>query len=176
MIRAAYFTYTRGQLTLPEHLLSLKAAFAERDAELSAWEERRPPARHVMHELQPWLDGQGYVAGAPTADHAGHLPGLGDAELSISFSAWAPDLRSALHVMGRSAWERREFLHQTLGAALHPDLDYLALAVLNWHAPARADHFELVCNYLKVLYGDPAKFRLPLSGLMVVGYGPPPEA
>ncbi len=177
MIRGAYFTYTRGTLVLPPHLLELKEACAVRATELSAWEPRRPPARHVMQVLMPWLESVGYAAGAPTPDQQWHLPGLGDAELAISFSAWTPERRTALHVMGRSAWERREFLHQTLAAALHPQIDYLALAVLNWHEPARLDHFEAICNYLKVLYSDPSKFRLPLSGLLILGYGPPkPEA
>jgi hypothetical protein len=130
-----------------------------------------------MQVMTPWLTEAGYTGGAPTPDQQWHLPGLGDAELAISFSAWAPALRTALHIMGRSAWERREFLHQTLAAALHPQLDYLALAVLNWHVPARLDHFEAICNYLKVLYSDPATFRLPLGGLLVLGYGPmKPEA
>jgi len=175
MVQAAYFTYTRnqyGSFVIARHLLELKQLFERNNDALCNWESRRPPADHVKTLLKSELADMSFKSKPISTESVDILPGLGDAELAISFNLLAPESRTALHLMGRSAWERREFLHQILTASLHTQIDYLALAVLNEHGRNSVPHFTLVCNYLKVLYRDPKQFRLPLEGLLVIGYGP----
>lgn len=135
----------------------------------------------VVHEiLRPALENLGFIVEA--ADKRGKTPGLRRAVLHgegpalekwFDLDGWHPDRAAGLEIEGGKALESKNALWDLMKFSVITEIEYGVIIVpMNYEPVSQAytppyDHIRVDFD---LLYANPERFKIPLRGLLLIGY------
>lgn len=101
-----------------------------------------------------------------------HVPVLfgrqGVVEKAFEADAWHQGLKMVVEIEAGRGYMNNQFLKDLFQACMMHDVDYCGIAVCNRYIDSR--DFENVVSFFETLYAS-NRLRLPLKGVLVIGYG-----
>jgi len=92
----------------------------------------------------------------------------GAVEKSFEADAWHHKERTVLEVESGRGYANNQFLKDLFQACMMHEVSYCCIAVRNKYRDSK--DFEQVVSFFETLYASD-RLRLPLSGVLVIGYG-----
>lgn len=94
-------------------------------------------------------------------------------DLKFDVDAYNKDTKTIIEVEAGRGWANNQFLKDLFEACVITDIEYLVIAVKKiYHIsnqPEKKD-YENVKNYIDALYKSRVRDRIPLKGILVIGY------
>ena len=158
-------------MPVPQHLRDVVAVFDAATITIGS-ASRNLSSNQVLGEIADSLAAQGFtVETGTTRDKKVWVPVLfgrrGQAEKSFAVDAYSRETQTVIEVEAGRAFANNQFLKDLFESCVMPDVDYLVIAVRSDYR--RSKDFERVCTFIDSLYASD-RLRLPLKGLMVIGY------
>jgi hypothetical protein len=156
---------------LPDHLDAVVAVF-DAATVLIGSEAQKLTSNQVLSQVANPLTKLGYEVemGAAKAQKV-YVPVLfgrqGRVTKAFEVDGYSKEHRTVIEVEAGRAVVNHQFLKDLFEACVMPSVDYLVIAVRNDYLGQ--NDFEKVCTFLDALYASD-RFRVPLAGVLVLGY------
>jgi len=170
MINYQYFPRSE---TMPSHLEDVVGVFESKSGRISSARQKSLVSNQVLARVRSDLVGLGFrVEVDKTKKGRISVPVLfgrnGKPTKTFDADAWNETTQTVVEVEAGRAVTNNQFLKDLFQASMMKDVQFLVIAVRNVYQRSQKD-FESVCTFMETMYAS-SRLRLPLEGILVIGY------